>query len=64
MIAVTDGVLILFHFIILHLYRYSRKTIISPAKLPGFAFRYPAKCVIESERDEDLSFCSIVMKRG
>ena len=64
MIGVTDGIHILFHFNILHIYIDCQKSITSSARYPGFALRYSVKSMIEGEREEDLSFCGIVMLWG
>lgn len=64
MIIVTDGLHILFNFNILHFYIDSRKNITSSARSPGLACYYSVKSIIEGEREEDLSLCGVVMKRG
>jgi hypothetical protein len=48
--------------IILHID--SRKNITSSARSPGLAYCYSVKVMLEGEREEDLSFCGIVMKGG
>jgi len=64
MTVVTDGIYILFHFIILCFYINSRKASLLLRAPPGFALFYSSKSVIEGEGEDDFSFCGIVMKWG